>query len=149
MTTLERSTVPVAGRFLPEIRQLAWRGVVWAVVYGLFARGSRGGCVDLESAPRPGVEQDCFEAVVSPSPLVWLVMAVVFVVALSRSMRKTDARDVARVFTIASWMLFLIPIIVGGLTLWWFLATPPDAFLDGYTPPFIDVRLDPSQIQFG
>lgn len=39
-TTAVSAPPPLIGHYVPEIRSLAKRGLQWAVLYGLFARGS-------------------------------------------------------------------------------------------------------------
>jgi len=128
----------LVGAYVPEILSLAKRGLLWAVLYGLFARGSRGGCVTGADAAAT-----CYNATLDPSPLVWLAMAVVFVVAVGRASRATETAVVARVLgraATAMWMLPLLAAIIGFATFFtadaaaWVHTTPPPSVTVAVTP---------------
>lgn len=126
----------LAGAYLPEITSVAKRGLFWAVLYGIFARGTRSGCVTAVDAP--GM---CFTATLDPSPLVWLAMAVVFVVALSRASRATETAVIARVLrraAAAMWILPLVATVIGFVT---FFTADPVAWVHTTPPPSITVQI--------
>ena len=91
---------------MPEIISLAKRGLFWAVLYGLFTRGSQGGCVTGTDAAAT-----CYTATLDPSPVVWLAMAVVFVISLSRASRATETTVVTRVLRRAATAMWVLPLL--------------------------------------
>lgn len=138
---------PVAAWFLPEVHAIAKRGLLWAVLYGLFARGSRGGCTILtdgvwDDAAAAPTETVCYTATLGPSPLVWLAMAVVFVVALGRVQRTADAPSVSRTLLRTSRALPLIALGSAVIGFWWFFTLPESAFVSGAFAPWVDVTVD-------
>ncbi|WP_194410660.1 hypothetical protein [Microbacterium cremeum] len=138
MTTTIVAPAPLIGHYVPEIHALARRGLLWAVLYGLFARGSSGGCL----APDAAADAVCYTAVLNPSPLVWLAMAVVFVVSLGRTSKATDIVVIRRILSRAATAMWVIPLAVAGLSFWAFFASSPEAWVGGTLPPNVTVRID-------
>lgn len=125
------------GHFVPEIISLAKRGVFWAVVYGVFARGSQGGCVTGSDAA-----VTCYTATLDPSPAVWLAMAVVFVIALGRASRATDIAVVTRVLRRAATAMWALPLLAAVIGLVAFFAADPAAWFHGTPPPNVTVQVE-------
>lgn len=138
-TTVVSGPAPMIGHYVPEIHSLAKRGLLWAVLYGLFARGSAGGCL----APHAAADAVCYTAVLNPSPLVWLAMAVVFIVAVGRTSKATDTVVVTRILSRAATALCVIPLAVAVVSFWAFFASSPEAWVAGTLPPNVTVQIDP------
>jgi hypothetical protein len=135
-TTL--APAPLIGHYMPEIHSLAKRGLLWAVLYGLFARGSAGGCLSSDSALDPV----CYTAVLTPSPLVWLTMAVAFIVSVGRASKATDSVLVTRILSRAATAMWVIPLTVAVVSLWAFFTSSPEAWVAGTAPPNVTVHID-------
>ena len=129
-------TPALIGAYVPEIISLAKRGLFWAVLYGIFARGMRGGCVTSTESPAT-----CYTATLDPSPLVWLAMAVVFVVALGRASRATDTAVVTRVLRRAATAMWLLPLVAAALGLATFFTADPAAWIHTTPPPSVTVQV--------
>lgn len=149
LTTPERITnAPLAGEYLPEIHALARRALLWAVLYGLFARGSRGGCValpdDVGSAVATG--ETCFTAALGPSPLVWLVMAAVFVFGIGRVLKLDDPTRIAQVLSRVAWAMPLIAMAAFAAGCVWFFTASHADLIGGVVVPWVtvDIALDPA-----
>ena len=124
------------GAYLPEIISLAKRGLFWAVLYGLFVRGSQGGCVTATDAA-----VTCYTATLEPSPVVWLAMAVVFVISLSRTSRATETSVVTRVLRRAATAMWALPLLAAVIGLVAFFATDPAAWVHTTPPPNVSVEI--------
>ncbi|MDQ7879490.1 hypothetical protein Q9R08_15970 [Microbacterium sp. QXD-8] len=139
MTTAIPSTLtptnPI-GAYVPEIISLAKRGLFWAVLYGLFARGSRGGCISVADAAT-----SCYTATLDPSPVVWLAMAVVFVVSLGRASRATDTTVVTRVLRRAATALWALPLLAAVIGLLTFFTADPAFWVHTTPPPNVSVEI--------
>lgn len=114
----------------------------------MFARASRGGCAPLvedqwgDPATAPTDEMVCYTASLGPSPLAWLVMAAVFVIALGRVRRATEVSEVSRTLL---WTSRAMPLIaLGGAVLgfWWFFSLSESMFVSGTFAPFVEVTID-------
>lgn len=138
-TTAVAAPPPLIGHYVPEIRSLAKRGLLWAVLYGLFARGSAGGCL----APDPAGDSVCYTAALNPSPLVWLAMAVVFVVAVGRAAKSTDTAVITRILSRAATAMWVLPLAVAIVSIWAFFTSSPDAWVHGAPPPNVTVQITP------
>ncbi|MFB7892652.1 hypothetical protein ACFC1I_10685 [Microbacterium sp. NPDC056044] len=134
-TTATPTPTPLAGAYMPEILSLAKRGLFWAILYGLFARGVRGGCL----TPADGATT-CYTATLDPSPLVWLAMAVIFVISLGRASRATETTVVSRVLRRAATAMWLLPLVAAAIGLVTFFTADPAAWAD--TPPPPNVRYE-------
>lgn len=139
MTTTTAAPTPLIGHYVPELHSLAKRGLLWAVLYGLFVRGSAGGCL----APDAAGDTVCYTAVLHPSPTVWLAMAAVFVIALGRAARATDTAAITRILSRAATALWVLPVAVAVLSMWAFFASSPEAWVLGTPPPNVTVHVDP------
>lgn len=120
------AVTPLIGHYVPEILSLARRGLLWAVVYGVFARASRSGC----PAPEAAVDPACYNATLNPSPLTWLVMALVFVIALGYAAKATRTAVITRTLRIAATALWAVPLLAAVLALTSFLTASPDALVN-------------------
>ncbi|MEV5069326.1 hypothetical protein MRBLMI12_000898 [Microbacterium sp. LMI12-1-1.1] len=129
------STNPV-GAYVPEIISLAKRGLFWAVLYGLFARGSQGGCVTATDAAAT-----CYTATLEPSPVVWLAMAIVFIISLSRAFRATETAVVTRVLRRAATAMWALPLLAAVIGLVAFFAADPAAWVHTTPPPNVSVEI--------
>ena len=127
----------LVGAYLPEIVSLAKRGLLWAVLYGMLTLASSGGCLGSAS----GGDQICYTATLRPSPLTWLVMALVFVIALSRAAKATTTAQITRILRIAATALWVVPLVASVLGIGSFITASPDAWLDGGVPAGIDFRI--------
>lgn len=137
MTTTTAAPAPLIGHYVPEIHSLAKRGLLWAVLYGLFARGSAGGCL----APDASADPICYTAALNPSPLVWFAMAVVFVVSVGRARKATDTAAITRILSRAATAMWVLPLAVAVLSVWGFLTSSPDAWVHGTPPPNVAVKI--------
>ena len=137
MTTTVSAPTPLIGHYVPEVQSLAKRGLLWAVLYGLFARGSAGGCL----APDAGGDSVCYTAVLGPSPIVWLAMAVVFIASLGRAAKATDTAVITRILSRAATAMWVLPLVVALLNVWAFFASSPDAWVHGTPPPNVTVQI--------
>jgi hypothetical protein len=124
------------GAYVPEIISLAKRGLFWAVLYGLFVRGSQGGCVTGGDAA-----VTCYTATLEPSPVVWLAMAVVFVISLSRASRATETSIVTRVLRRAATAMWALPLLAAVIGLVAFFAADPAAWVHTTPPPNVSVEI--------
>jgi len=131
------AAVPLIGHYVPEILSLARRGLVWAVLYGTFARASRGGCLP----PNDSVEPVCYNATLDPSPFTWFVMALVFVIALGSAAKATRTAVINRIFRIAATALWAVPLLAAVLALAGFVTASPEALLSGLPPANVTVQL--------
>jgi hypothetical protein len=122
--TPTQSPTPLIGAYVPEIISLAKRGLFWAVLYGLFARGSQGGCVTATDAAAT-----CYTATLEPSPVVWLAMAVVFVLSLGRVSRAADTTVVTRVLRRAATAMWVLPLLAAVIGFVVFFAADPAAWV--------------------
>ena len=138
MTTTAVSA-PLIGHYVPEIRSLAQRGLLWAVLYGLFARASASGCL----APDAAQDAVCYTAVLNPSPTVWLAMAAVFVVSLGRAAKATDTAAITRTLSRAATAMWVLPLAVAVVSIWAFFTSSPDAWVHGTPPPNVTVQIQP------
>lgn len=136
-TTAVSAPPPLIGHYVPEIQSLAKRGLLWAVLYGLFARGSAGGCL----APDAAADPVCYTAALNPSPLVWLAMAVVFVVSVGRAAKANDTVVITRILSRAATAMWVIPLAVAAVSFWAFLTSSPDAWVHGTPPPNVTVQI--------
>ena len=125
MTTTVSAPTPLIGHYVPEVQSLAKRGLLWAVLYGLFARGS----------------SVCYTAVLGPSPIVWLAMAVVFIASLGRAAKATDTAVITRILSRAATAMWVLPLVVALLNVWAFFASSPDAWVHGTPPPNVTVQI--------
>ncbi|MET0296736.1 MAG: hypothetical protein ABW024_04995 [Microbacterium sp.] len=146
MTTPDRITsAPLAGEFLPEIHALARRALLWAVLYGVFARASRGGCTALPDDRSVAVASGdplCFSAAMGPAPLVWLVMALVFVIGIGRVLTFDDPRRIARVLSGIAWaMPIIVAVAFAAGCVWFFTASHAD-LAAGIVVPWVTVDID-------
>lgn len=139
MTTTTAAPAPLIGHYVPEIHSLAKRGLLWAVLYGLFARGSAGGCL----APDAAADSVCYVAVLNPSPLVWLAMAAVFIVSVGRTSKATDTVAVTKILSRAATAMWAIPLAVAVLSFWAFFTSSPEVWVAGTLPPNVTVQIDP------
>ena len=137
-TTITAPASPLIGHYLPEIQSLAKRGILWGVLYGVFARRYAGGCLGSDDAS----DAVCYTAALHPSPLVWLAMAVVFVVAIGRMSKATGTRAIKRIFLWAATAMWVIPLAVAVLSFWAFFSASPDAWVLGTPPPNVTVQID-------
>ena len=126
------------GHFVPEILSLAKRGLLWAVLYGVVARASAGGCLSPDAAADPV----CYSVTLNPSPLVWLAMALVFVMSVARAAQAGDTGTITRVLSRAATAMWLIPAVVAVASIWSFATTSPEAWFHGTPPPNVTVQLD-------
>jgi hypothetical protein len=124
------------GAYMPEIISLAKRGLFWAVLYGLFTRGSQGGCVTATDAAAT-----CYTATLEPSPVVWFAMAVVFVISLSRASRATETSVVVRVLRRAATAMWALPLLAAVIGLVTFFAADPAAWVHTTPPPNVTVEI--------
>jgi hypothetical protein len=124
------------GAYMPEIISLAKRGLFWAVLYGLFTRGSQGGCVTATDAAAT-----CYTATLEPSPVVWFAMAVVFVNSLSRASRATETSVVVRVLQRAATAMWALPLLAAVIGLVTFFAADPAAWVHTTPPPNVSVEI--------
>lgn len=131
------AVTPLIGHYLPEILSLARRGLLWAVIYGVFARASRGGCLP----PTESVDPICYNATLNPSPLTWLVMALVFVVALGKAAKATSTAVISRTLRIAATAMWVLPLLAAALALTSFFTTSPEAWLNGVPPANVTVQI--------
>ena len=122
--TPTQTPTPLIGAYVPEIISLAKRGLFWAVLYGLFARGSQGGCVTATDAAAT-----CYTATLEPSPVVWLAMAVVFVLSLGRASRAADTTVVTRVPRRAATAMWVLPLLAAVIGFVVFFAADPAAWV--------------------
>jgi hypothetical protein len=138
-TAVSRPTaaMPLIGHYVPEILALARRGLVWAVVYGTFARASRSGCVPPDAA----VDPVCYNATLEPSPFTWFVMALVFVVALGSAAKATRTEVISRTLRIAATALWAVPLVAAVLALASFVTASPEALLSGLPPANVTVQI--------
>ncbi|HEY9306643.1 MAG TPA: hypothetical protein VIP82_02455 [Microbacterium sp.] len=127
---------PLIGAYVPEIISLAKRGLFWAVLYGLFARGSQGGCVTATDAAAT-----CYTATLDPSPVVWLTMAVVFVISLGRASRATDTTIVTRVLRRAATAMWVLPVLAAVIGLVAFFTADPAVWVHTTPPPSVTVEI--------
>jgi len=127
------------GAYVPEIISLAQRGLLWAVLYGVLALASSGGCLD----PASGGDQICYTATLRPSPLTWLVMAFVFVIAVSRAAKATTTAQISRILRIAATALWVVPLLAAVLGVMSFMTASPESWLDGGVPANVDFRITP------
>ena len=127
---------PLIGAYVPEIISLAKRGLFWAVLYGLFARGSQGGCVTGSDAAAT-----CYTATLEPSPVVWLAMAVVFVLSLVRASRAADTTVVTRVLRRAATAMWVLPLLAAVIGFVVFFAADPAAWVHTTPPPNVGVEV--------
>lgn len=134
--TPTQTPTPLIGAYVPEIISLAKRGMFWAVLYGLFARGSQGGCVTATDAAAT-----CYTATLEPSPVVWLAMAVVFVVSLGRASRAADTTVVTRVLRRAATAMRVLPLLAAVIGFVVFFAADPAAWVHTTPPPNVGVEV--------
>ena len=127
------------GAYVPEIISLAQRGLLWAVLYGVLALASSGGCLD----PASGGDLICYTATLRPSPLTWLVMAFVFVIAVSRAAKATTTAQISRILRIAATALWVVPLLAAVLGVMSFMTASPESWLDGGVPANVDFRITP------
>jgi hypothetical protein len=125
------------GAYVPEIISLAKRGLFWAVLYGLFTRGSQGGCVTAIA----DATATCYTATLEPSPVVWFAMAVVFVISLSRASRATETSVVVRVLRRAATAMWALPLLAAVIGLVTFFAADPAAWVHTTPPPNVTVEI--------
>jgi hypothetical protein len=128
----------LSGAYLPEIISLAKRGLFWAVLYGLFTRGSQGGCVTATAADATAT---CYTATLEPSPVVWFAMAVVFVISLSRASRATETSVVVHVLRRAATAMWALPLLAAVIGLVTFFAADPAAWVHTTPPPNVTVEI--------
>lgn len=138
-TTVVSAPAPLIGHYVPEIHSLAKRGLLWAVLYGVFVRGSQGGCL----APDAAADAVCYTAVLNPSPVVWFAMAVVFIVAVGRTSKATDTVVVTRILSRTATAMWVIPLAVAVVSFWAFFTSSPEAWVAGTLPPNVTVQIDP------
>jgi hypothetical protein len=138
-TTVSRppAAMPLIGHYVPEILSLSRRGLVWAVLYGTFARASRGGCLP----PAETVDPVCYTATLDPSPFTWFVMALVFVIALGSAAKTTRTAVISRTLRIAATALWTVPLLAAVLALTGFLTASPEALLSGLAPANVTVQV--------
>ncbi|MFE5408453.1 hypothetical protein [Microbacterium sp. NPDC056569] len=129
----------LVGAYVPEIISLAKRGLLWAFLYGVLTLASRGGCLD----PASGGDPVCYTATLRPSPLTWFVMALVFVVALSRAAKATSTAQISRILSLAATALWVVPLLAAVLGVVSFMSSGPEAWLDGGVPVNIDFQITP------
>ena len=134
--TPTQTPTPLIGAYVPEIISLAKRGLFWAVLYGLFARGSQGGCVTATDAAAT-----CYTATLEPSPVVWLAMAVVFVLSLGRASRAADTTVVTRVLRRAATAMWVLPLLAAVIGFVVFFAADPTAWVHTTPPPNVGVEV--------
>ena len=132
------ATMPLIGHYAPEVLSLARRGLVWAVLYGTFARASRGGCL----SPSETVDPVCYNATLDPSPFTWFVMALVFVIALGSATKATRTAVISRTLRIAATALWAVPLLAAVLALTSFLTASPEALLSGLGPANMTVQIN-------
>lgn len=132
-------TPTLIGGYVPEIISLAKRGLLWAVLYGVFALGSRGGCLD----PASGDDPICYTATLRPSPLTWLVMALVFVAALSRAAKATSTAKITRILSLAATAMWVVPLLAAILGVLSFVTASPETWVEGGVPANIAFRITP------
>ena len=136
--TPTQTPTPLIGAYVPEIISLAKRGLFWAVLYGLFTRGSQGGCVTATAADATAT---CYTATLEPSPVVWFAMAVVFVISLSRASRATETSVVVRVLRRAATAMWALPLLAAVIGLVTFFAADPAAWVHTTPPPNVGVEV--------
>ena len=129
--------MPLIGHYVPEILSLARRGLVWAVLYGTFARASRGGCLPSSES----IDPVCYNATLDPSPFTWFVMALVFVIALGSAAKATRTSAINRTLRIAATALWTVPLLAAVLALTSFLTASPEALLSGLPPANVTVEI--------
>ena len=134
--TPTQTPTPLIGAYVPEIISLAKRGMFWAVLYGLFARGSQGGCVTGSDAAAT-----CYTATLEPSPVVWLAMAVVFVLSLGRASRAADTTVVTRVLRRAATAMWVLPLLAAVIGFVVFFTADPAAWVHTTPPPNVGVEV--------
>ena len=141
-TTAVPAPAPLIGHYVPEIQSLAKRGLLWAVVYGVFARAGGGGCLGDGPTETAG-DAVCYSVTLHPSPLVWLAMAAVFVLALGRAAKAAEPAAIRRILSRAATALWLIPVVSAVISVWTFMATTPEAWVHGTPPPNVTVQITP------
>ncbi|WP_109211379.1 MULTISPECIES: hypothetical protein [Microbacterium] len=135
-TVLPAPAVPLIGQYVPEILSLARRALLWAVLYGLFTHASRGGCTTPGDAATI-----CYNATLNPSPVVWLVMAAIFVAALGRAAKATTTAAITRTLSRAATAMWVVPLLAAVLGIAMIMASSPDAWLHGTPPPNVTVQI--------
>ena len=115
------------------IRSLIIWGVVAAALLSTFVRGSQGGCsgglasdgkgfIDANGQPTD-VEPICGTVTMSPSPLVFVILALIVVTALTRILgRATDVDHALRIVNNAR-MVIVVVTLTGLVVGWWAITT--------------------------
>lgn len=123
-------TSTLIGAYVPEIISLAKRGLLWAALYGVFTHASRGGCLD----PASGGDPICYTATLRPSPLTWLIMALVFVVALNRAAKAASTAKITRILSLAATAMWVVPLLAAILGVLSFVTASPETWVEGGVP---------------
>lgn len=111
------------------IRSLVIWGIVAAVTIGLFVRGSYGSCSGGLASDGEGflgadgkptdIEPICGTVTMSPSPLIYVIFAVIVVAALTRVLgRATDIDHALRILNNARMTIVVVTLV--GLAVTWF-----------------------------
>ncbi|GAA2224670.1 cell division protein FtsK [Herbiconiux moechotypicola] len=149
-TALEPSTtISLPGRaIISRIRRLVIVTVLVGALYGMLAVASAGRCVG-GAAEQPADENSgCIDLVLKPSPLVFVALAAIVVLALTRVLKsaQTEAQAI-RTLDRASTAVIVVAVGSFAIALGWFALIPigdwtpgaPYAFL--YPFPFGVVEL--------
>ncbi|WP_203135625.1 hypothetical protein [Microbacterium sp. JZ31] len=123
-----------------RIRRVAILSVIGALIYAALMRGSKGYCAGgtdpaggfLDAAGRPVDEAPpCVQLTLGPSPLVFLGIALIVLLALGRVLRAADEAAALRVLdraAIAVCALIVIAIVVSNV---WFQLIPLEDLMTG------------------
>jgi hypothetical protein len=133
ITADDRESLLPGAPIIAGIRSLVIWGIVAAAMLGMFVRGTHGSCsgglasdgtgfIDANGRPTD-VEPLCGTVTMSPSPLVFVLLAVIVVGALTRVLgRATDVDHALRILNNARMTIVVVPLI--GLAVgWWAIMT--------------------------
>jgi hypothetical protein len=139
--------------------------VIWAIVaaslYSVFAHAQRGGCLGgidgaggwVDAAGRAtGVEPQCYELSLGPSPFVFFAIAVTVVFSLTRVMRRARTEhDAVRILSRGGVVVAAIALVSLAVGQTWFFLLPVEQFADGsgtllFPFPFAAAELDLSPL---
>ncbi|MDQ0727233.1 hypothetical protein [Microbacterium sp. W4I20] len=121
--------VVVVGR----IRRVLLLSAFAALVYSGMLTGNRGACVDGADT---GGDSYCVTLTLGPSPLVYVAIALIVLLALGRVMKATDERAALRTLDRAALIVIVLVVAASVISWVWFGMIPIDEFLRGRASVF-------------
>lgn len=155
-----RSTLPGAAIIRRIRRMLLW-ALGMAVVYSIIGTASKGGCpggftgdggyLDANGDPTD-VASMCVNLTLRPSPIVFVAIAAIVIVAMTLVLRRADSESAA-LRTLDRAVIVIVAVTIGwaALTMVSFSAIPYDSWdgIEPFTIPFTfgDIDIDVSPMQ--